>query len=271
MAGNYHTAKTLEKGTSQFGLTFSATTYTFKDTTTDASGATVKTDVSVAIPNILPEITYHVGVSDNVEAGGRIAIGSLGGEFDVKWRLLHQDKLHLAIAPAIAYQAFILVEGGALKLPAILTYELADNFDLTVAAFATETHFKTVSDSASFDAFNGTLTSTGAALGFDLHGETMSIRPAVELSRYVFATGNKDFEPFNTVSFMVHLAWTGGREKKQLDRLERKIDNLQPQPYPPQPYPPQPYPPQPYAPQGGPSYAPPPSAPPPSAPGSPTE
>lgn len=256
MAGNYHTAKTLEKGTSEFGMTFSATTYNFKNTTTDSSGNKTTENISFAIPNLLPELTYHVGVTDNAEAGGRIALGSLGGEFDVKYRFLHSDKLHLAVAPAISYQAFVLIEGGGLRLPGILTYELADNLDLNLAAFVTESHWKPVSDSSDFAAWNGNLTQTGAAIGVDLHGETMSIRPAFEWSRVVYSVnGRSDFEPFNTFNVLVHIAFIGGREKKQLDRIERKIDNLQPQqsPYPQYP-PPQGYPP--------PQYPPPPGAPP---------
>ena len=108
MAGNYHTAKTLEKGTSQFGMTFSGTQYTY--TTTDSATNTTKSATFV-LPNIIPEITYHIGMTVDVEAGGRVAIGSLGGEFDVKWRFFHNDKLHLAVAPAIGAQAFVLIEG----------------------------------------------------------------------------------------------------------------------------------------------------------------
>jgi hypothetical protein len=266
MAGNYHTAKTLEKGTSQFGMTFSATQYTFHDT--DSSGAT--TNVSVAIPNLLPELTYHIGVADNVEAGGRVALGSLGGEFDVKWRFVHDGKLHLAVAPAIGYQAFVIIEGGILRLPAILTYELADNFDFTAAAFGSVTHYKTIDSGNDFDAWSGTLTGTGGAIGFDLHGEVMSIRPAVEFTRFVWSSNGTD--PFNVVNYMVHIAWTGGREKKQLDRIERKIDNLQPQPSP-YPYPPGPYPqqPPPYAPPPPPPPAPPPAPAPEPPPEPPTE
>ena len=235
MAGNYHTARTLEKGTSSFGLTFSATKYSFDTTTTDASGNTQKETLSLVIPNLLPELTYHIGISENAEAGGRIALGSLGGEFDVKYRFLHNDKLHLAVAPAISYQAFILIEGGGLRLPGILTYELSDNLDVNLAAFVTETHWKPATDTEEFGAWDGNLTQTGFAVGFDLHGETMSIRPSFEWQRVLFSIGGRDdFEPFNTFNILVHISFIGGREKKQLDRIERKIDNLQPQPqYPP--------------------------------------
>ncbi|HEX2688827.1 MAG TPA: hypothetical protein VHN14_19525, partial [Kofleriaceae bacterium] len=67
------------------------------------------------------------------------------------------------------------------------------------------------------------------ALGFDLHGETFTIRPAVEFTRYVAdlsSDSNSTSAHFNTVNFLVHIAWTGGKEKKQLDRIERKLDNL---------------------------------------------
>ena len=263
MAGNYHTAKTLEKGTSAFGMTFSATKYSFnyKDTTTDPNtGQTTTTDKTVdfAIPNLIPELTYHIGVSDNMEAGGRVSLGSLGGEFDIKYRLIHDGKLHVAIAPAIGYQAAFLIQGGGLRLPGILTYELSDNLDFNVAAFASETHWKPVSDSTDFAAWSGNLTQTGVAFGFDLHGETMSIRPAFEWSRIVYNSNGKDFEPFNTFNVLVHISFIGGREKKQLDRIERKLDNMQ---YPPPQYPPPQYPPPGYPPPQYPQPSQPPPAP----------
>jgi hypothetical protein len=275
MAGNYHTAKTLDKGLSQFGMTFSATQYHFQ--TTDSSGNTSTT--SVAIPELLPELTYHIGVSDNVEAGGRVALGAFGGEFDVKYRFFKNEKLHLAIAPAAGYQAFILVEGGTLRLPVIMTYELSDQLDFTVAGYGAVTHFKDVNSSADYAVFDGTLTSTGAAINLDLHGETMSIRPGIELTRFVWSSNNSSFDAFNVVNYMVHIAWTGGKEKKQLDRMEHKLDrmdekldrmqpgaNTSPYPYAPGQYPPPPpgqYPPPPgqYPPPPGQYPPPPPPAP----------
>jgi hypothetical protein len=268
MAGNYHTAKTLDKGSSQFGLTFSATR--FQRTVTDSNGKQ-STD-SIAIPNLLPELTYHIGLGPDSEAGGRVSLGALGAEFDVKYRFLHEGNLHLAIAPAVSYQAFVIIEGVGGRLPAILTYELADNLDLNLAAFASLSSWTAITggDTGSdFDRFNGKLTSTGGAIGFDLHGEVMSIRPAVEVTRYVAEFGNNNaFEPFTTVNFLVHIAWTGGRTKRQLDRIENKLDRAlpgpgtpypPPAPYPQQPYPQQPYPQQPYPPPP----PPPPSSPPP--------
>jgi len=257
MAGNYHTAKTLEKGESQVGLTFSGTQYS--KTETDSSGNTQL--VGVFLPNILPEITYHVGVADNVEVGGRVSLGALGMEGDVKYRFFRGDKLHLAIAPAIGGQAFIVVKAAMFRLPLIATYELNDVLDFNVVVFGATAHYSPVLDdggSSDFGEFNGTLLSSGAAVGFDIHGETFSIRPAVEFTRYLynFSDGsNSASDGFNTVNVLVHLAWTGGKEKQQLNRIEEKIDRLS---APPPSYPP----------PGGPppGAPPPPSEPPPTAP-----
>jgi hypothetical protein len=257
MSGNYHTAKTLEKGESQVGLTFSGTQYS--KTVTDSSGN--KTLEAVFLPNILPEITYHIGMADNLEAGGRVSLGALGMEGDVKYRFVHDDKLHLAIAPAIGGQAFIVIKAAYVRVPLILTYELADNFDFTAAVFGSTAHYSPVLDSSGnsdFGEFNGTLVSSGGAIGFDLHGETFSIRPAVEFTRYLYnfsANGSSASDGFNTVNVLVHLAWTGGKEKKQLDRIEQKIDRLSAPPPAPADYPPPP--------PGGPPGAPPPTEPPP--------
>jgi len=241
MAGNYHSAKTLAKGESQVGLTFSTTRYDHLQT--DSSGNT-RTE-SIVLPNILPELVYHIGMAEDVEVGGRLALGSLGIEGDLKYRFFKSEKLHLAIAPAVNYQAFIVLQGVGFRLPGILTYQLADNLDFTAAVFGSTTHYSVPGDSGNsdFDSFRGTLVSAGGAIGFDLHGEVFTIRPAVEVTRYVAnlsTSSGSSSEGFNTVNVLVHIAWTSGKEKKQLDRIERKIDNATaPPPGEPPPPPPQ--------------------------------
>jgi hypothetical protein len=236
MAGNYQSAKPLGKGIGQFGLTFSTTRYEH-DTTDTSTGQTTRE--AIVLPNLIPEVTYHLGINDDVDVGGRVALGSLGLEADVKFRVLHSDKLHLAIAPALGYLAFVVVEGVSARLPGILTYELADNIDLNLAAFVSTTKYSTTSGGSSdFDMFSGTLLSSGGAVGFDLHGETFTIRPSVEFTRYLYnfnAGSSNASDGFNTVNVMVHIAWTLGKEKQQLNRIENKIDRLSPPPPGPQP------------------------------------
>jgi len=238
MAGNYHSAKTLKKGETSFGLTFSATTYEF--TKSDGMGGT--TTGRVAIPNVLPELTYHVGVSDDLEVGGRAGIGSLALEGDVKYRFHKSEKLHLAVAPAIGYQTMIIVQGVTLRLPLILTYDLADNVGFTAAAFVSTTKYSSVDPNDAnneLSQFSGTLGSGGGAIGFEIRGETFEIRPAIEFTQWALSFNNDNFDSFNTINILVHLVFIGGREKQQLDRIERKIDNLggtgEPPPPPPPP------------------------------------
>lgn len=221
MAGNYHSAKTLEKGTSSFGMTFSMTTYEFED---PGDGSTRR----FTLPNLIPEIAYHVGITDDVEAGGRVALGSLGLEADLKYRFLHSDKLHLAVAPAIGYQAFVVIQGTSLKLPVLLTHELSDNFAFNAGLFWLTTRYSEVDNSdEEFEQFRGTLGATGLSLSFDLAIETFVIRPGVEFTQYLNDfEDDGDFQKFSTVNVMVHIAWIGGKEKKQLNRIERKIDSI---------------------------------------------
>ncbi|MEZ4398895.1 MAG: hypothetical protein R3B06_02690 [Kofleriaceae bacterium] len=219
-------------------MTFSATRY--ESSTTDPNTGQTTTGAFV-LPNVIPEITYHIGMADNLEVGGRVGLGSLAMEGDLKYRFYKSDKLHLAIAPAISYQSLLIIQGVGLRLPGILTYELADNVDFTGAVFGSTTKYSNVDASNSDNSlgtFGGTLVSTGGAVGFDLHGETFSIRPAVEFTRYVARLdGDSDSAGFNVVNMLVHIAWTGGKEKKQLDRIERKIDALGAQSTPPPPGP----------------------------------
>ena len=63
-------------------------------------------DTDLTIPNILGDYAYHLGVAEDFEAGGRIAVGSGLLELDVKYRFLGgaDSKLHVAVNPAIGYQ-----------------------------------------------------------------------------------------------------------------------------------------------------------------------
>ena len=61
----------------------------------------------------------------------------------------------------------------------------------------------------------------------ELRGEVFAIRPSVEWTRWQFDFSESDeFERFNTVNVLVHLSFVSGREKKQLNRMERKMDRI---------------------------------------------
>jgi hypothetical protein len=213
MTGSYHSAKTLEPGTSNFGLTFGVNEIHIDSAT-------------VTFPNLIPELTFHTGVAKDMEVGGRIAIGSLGLEGDFKYRFLHTGKLHLAMVPAIGYQGLLVMKGVTFSLPMVGTYEMSKHFALTAALFGRYAHYSSSDSSVNAAVKNivGDAVMYGAAFGPDISGETFFFRPMVEFARVVPAA-NGQWSSWNRVSVAVHLGWIMGREKQQLDRIEKKLDD----------------------------------------------
>lgn len=227
MAGNYHTAKPLGKGISSFGLTFSANHYMF-------DYANVP---NFTIPNLLPELTYHVGVTDDLDLGGRVSLGALGLEVDAKYRVFESGGLHLALAPAATFQTFVLLNGGGVRLPLVATIDLNETFGLTAAAFGTFTRYTMtemgLDDADGLGSLGGNTMSYGVAFTPDIRGETFFFRPGIEWMRYQAklgatvggTTASTSFRPFNALSVSVHFGFIFGREKQQLDRIEQKVDD----------------------------------------------
>jgi hypothetical protein len=216
MTGSYHSARILEPGTSNFGLTFGVNQFQVDST-------------SVFFPNLIPEITFHTGIAKNMELGGRIALGSLGLEGDFKYRFLHADKLHLAMVPAIGYQGLLIMKGVTFSLPMVATIDLAKSFSITAAGFGRYAKYSSSSGDESLDsaltAIVGDAFMYGGSFGPEISGETFFFRPTIEFARIVPAAG-ADWSGYNRVSVAVHLGWILGREKQQLDRIEKKIDKI---------------------------------------------
>jgi hypothetical protein len=215
MTGSYHSAKTLEPGTSSFGLTFGVNE--------------IKTNESqpFALPTLLPELTFHTGIMENLEVGGRIAPSALGIEGDVKYRFLKTSSLHLAVDPAVGYQGLLIMKGITVSLPIISTVDLAKNFAVTTALFGRYGNYSAPDTSVSkaFQDIIGNFGMVGGAFGPEIRGETFFIRPMVEFAR-VFRLSGDQKSPWNRVSVAVHFGWIMGREKQQLDRIEKKIDKM---------------------------------------------
>ncbi|WP_428268629.1 hypothetical protein [Haliangium sp.] len=215
--GNYHSARTLNRGESSLGFTFSSTTYTDPD---DGD--------SVTIPGIIPEITYHVGVTDNLEVGGRVAPGFLYGEVDAKYRFLRGEGLHLAVAPAVGQMAF-LVTVTTVRLPLLLTYELSPNFAFNAGVNATFWNVSNVDPDADEDSPFGVgddhLTTTGVSLGVEISGRTAYFRPSIEFTRGVFGADDQR-EAFQLGAAVLHFGIIFGREMAAIDEMDRKLDEI---------------------------------------------
>lgn len=218
---NYHSAKTLGEGESSYGTTFSSTTYTAPQDDGSAE--------SVTLPGLIPELSYHIGVTDNFEFGGRIAPGFLYGELDAKYRFLRSPEFHLAVAPSIGQMAI----GGtvtSLRLPLIGTYEVNDHFAFTGSVSGSSW---TVSSVPSYDDTGGMFnvgerffTMVGGSLGIEVSGEVAYVRPSVEFNTMTFRPEGSN-QRIKTGALVFHVGRVSGREKKQLDRIEEKVDRME--------------------------------------------
>jgi hypothetical protein len=217
MSGNYQSARTLEKGTSNFGLTFSINTI-------------IQDSSSVTLPNIIPELDFHTGITPDLELGGRISVGAMGIEGDVKYRFFHNDNVHLAVAPAVSYQGLVAVSGTALRVPLIATFDLSERFALNTALFGSYTHYTAnkIEGEDYFSAMLGDIGVFGFSAGPEIRGEVFYIRPMVEVSYHrPFNEGSESaMSDFSMVGVIVNFGWVLGREKRQLDRIEEKIDRM---------------------------------------------
>ena len=231
-SGVYRTAKTQDPGVSDFGLSWNATRIASTEVKDNQSGETTKSDDSIVLPKILPEVSFHVGVAENVEAGGRVDVSAGLLEVDAKYRFLQSGDLHLATQPAAAYQSLFIVEGFRLTLPVIATYEITKFFSVTGFGYGQYVDISPTDDDADAS-FAITGYNLGGGVGFTFEGETFYFTPMVEYSKSFNTakataegeTASADSE-YTFVIVSLNLGFYLGKEKKQLDRLEKQIDNI---------------------------------------------
>ena len=228
----YRTARTLEPGEADVSYTFSATRIAQSDyETTDENGdkVTEKGD-SVVLPNLIPEISAHVGVVDNLEIGGRLGLGSMIMELDAKYRFVGDKdaRMHVAIQPAVGYRTFVFVEGVHATLPLIMTYDITPFLSVNFAPFVSYTNYEAVDDDLDVD-FAVTALQAGGGVGLQFRGETFHLMPGVEVSRtfaQAEAEGSQADADFTFVNFGVTFGFIYGRELKEIKRTQEKLDDM---------------------------------------------
>lgn len=234
--GVYRTADILPEGEGDFTMTFSATRYEGQQSnnsdvdvdTGEVTTETVQND-DVVLPNLLPELAYHIGVGENLEVGGRIVI--LGGlmELDMKYRFLGSDgdTLQMAVQPAIGYRALGNIEGLSASIPWITTYKLNKTLAFNVAPYISYTDF-TATDS-SFSALGGSWLSAGGSVGFKVHGKTMYFMPQLEVSKMIQELQNSEGSSDSAstiIMFGMTVGFSQGKEMTKLDDMDQKLDKL---------------------------------------------
>lgn len=238
--GALRSAKTLEPGVGELGVGWTATNYALGETTsTDPTGARTvsKSTNSLTLPNLIPEVQYHLGVAEDLEVGGRISAGALTGEIGATYRFLRAKGLHLAVAPAIGYTPLGFTSILQFTAPVLATYELTPNFAVTACGKIGYWHLTDIDVGTSNnlkDFFSGSGLAYGGAIGLDLHGSTFAIRPFVDFTRIGMSSSTKveggstkisSSLLMTTFGFAVSVAF--GREAKALERVDEKLDRIE--------------------------------------------
>lgn len=237
--GSLRSAKTLEPGVGELGVGWTATRYAVGSTTTTSSSGsrTVENTTGVTLPNLIPEIGYHLGIVDNLEIGGRVSAGALTGEIGATYRFFQTHGLHLAVAPAVAYSPLAFTSILQVTAPVLATYEITPSVAVTASGKIGYWHLTDIdvqSDSSLKDFFTGSGLAYGGAVGLDFHGSTFAFRPFVDFTRIGMSSsvnpgsGSTKISSsllMTTFGFAVSIAF--GREMKKLDKVDEKLDRIE--------------------------------------------
>jgi len=239
--GIYRTAQTLEPGTADMALSFSTTAYKQADkviTNSDGS-TTVDEGLQLILPNLVPEVSFHLGVQDNLEIGGRVSITSGLLEADLKYRFYGSsgDVLQLAVQPAVGYRAFILASGYHFTLPFVATYQFNDMLSLTVAPYGSYLNVSPTDVDVDIG-ITGNFLTGGAMLGVQFRGENFHIMPSLDISTSFVdlsetatdvggSTSSVRDEQITYVIFGLSFGYVSGKELQKLDDMDQKLDRIE--------------------------------------------
>jgi hypothetical protein len=164
------------------------------------------------LPNPIPDVLYDHGVTDDVQLGARLSLGSGLIEARSMFRVVHAatGTLHVALAPAVGYRALGLVNGPVFSLPLIATYDLNPGMSLTGGALVS---FASYSVPRALDAgapdLHGDTLYAGGGLGIELRPVPgLHLLPALEVQRSVWRRGRAlDLPVVDLVFFGLTFGW----------------------------------------------------------------
>jgi hypothetical protein len=209
------TARTLPEGGSDISLSLNLTRVSLRE---DVIGGAPLPLSEFNLPNPIPDVSYDYGVTDDLELGARLSLGSGLIEARTKLRFIEAAKgtLHLALAPAAGYRVLALVNGPVLTLPLIVTYDLSPGMSLSGGPVVS---FASYSVPESFDAgdldLGGDTLYAGGGLGIEFRPAFgLHVMPAVEVQRSVSRRGDVENLPvIDMLFFGVTFGWGSQRER----------------------------------------------------------
>jgi hypothetical protein len=211
------TARTLPEGGSDLSFSLNLTRVSLREDVIDGPAIPLQ---DFNLPNPIPDVLYDYGVTDDLELGARLSLGSGLIEAHSKLRFIEaaDSTLHLALAPALGYRVLALVNGPVLTLPLIITYDLSPGMSLSGGPLVSYAAYSVPSrlDLGDLDLSGDTLYAGG---GFGLEFRTafgIHVMPALELQRSLSRRGDIDDLPVIDLLFLgVTFGWGSPRTRSR--------------------------------------------------------
>jgi hypothetical protein len=111
----------------------------------------------------------------------------------------------------------------------LATYDVSNSLSWNASVFANYNSFAfsiNNSTGTTSGAIAGKTVYLGASIGPEFRGEIFYIRPAIEFSRMFITLPDNSSSQGNRFNFNVHFGWILGQEKKQLNRIENKLNRI---------------------------------------------
>lgn len=204
------TARTLPRGGADVSLSLNLTRVSTSSFEVD--GVRVPS-AGYTYPSFVPELAIAFGVVDDVELRARLAASSGLIEGSLKYRFLHVNALHVALAPALGYRTLGIVHGPVATLPLLLTYDLEPWLSLSGGPLVLAASYRVPDDlDGSDDAdLRGDTLYVGGALGVELRTGPFHAMPSVELQRSLARSGDAARLPAINAVFFTLSVGVGGR------------------------------------------------------------
>ena len=202
-------ARTLPAGGDDLSLSVTLTRVSLRPVEVDGRSLPLQ---DFNLPNPIPDVLYDHGLTDDVQLGARLSLGSGLIEARSMLRVVHaaQGRLHVALAPAAGYRVLALVNGPVFSVPLIVTYDLSPNMSLTggpLVSFASYSVPRAL-DEAEPDLGGSTLYA-GGGLGIELRPAFgLHVMPALEVQRSVWRGGRvQELPVVDMIFFGLTFGW----------------------------------------------------------------
>jgi hypothetical protein len=164
-----------------------------------------------------------VGVKENLEIGAMFVPMMFGFEGSVKYRFFNENGNHLAVVPYGAFYLFKNYTGGSQM---VYTKEFSGGLSLNVAGFGSYTYLDNTSYLSSEVIPSSRYLTVGGVAGPQFSMDAVFFTPSVEYNIFIPLDEEASFNNMQTFRFSIAVGFYIGKSKKQLDRIENKIDGI---------------------------------------------